>query len=252
MIRNSMKKMLSVIGVFVLIAAMALNFTGCGSNDAPETTVAQTEASTLTKFNFVVTDLDGNEMPFEISTNKVTVGEALLEEGLIAGDMGEYGLYVTSVNGITADWDKDQTYWAFYINGEYAMTGVDATEVTAGATYAFVLTGTEPTEETASNVLGEGATVFNFSVVDLEGNETAYEIHTDETTVGAALLAVELISGDAGEYGLYVTSVNGITADWDKDQTYWAFYVNGDYAMTGVDATEIAADTAYSFVLTKG
>jgi len=84
MIRNSMKKMLSVIGVFVLIAAMALNFTGCGSNDAPETTVAQTEASTLTKFNFVVTDLDGNEMPFEISTNKVTVGEALLEEGLIS------------------------------------------------------------------------------------------------------------------------------------------------------------------------
>lgn len=248
---NSMKKMLSVIGMFVLIAAMALNFTGCGSNTTPETTAAQTEAAVGTSFTFVVTDLEGNETPFEITTDKATVGEALLEEGLIAGDDGEYGLYVTTVNGITADWDKDQTYWAFYINGEYAMTGVDTTEVTAGATYSFVLTGSEETAST-SNVLGEGATSFNFTVVDLEGNESAYEIHTDETTVGAALLAVELIAGDEGEYGLYVTSVNGITADWDADQTYWAFYIDGEYAMTGVDATEINPDAAYSMVLTKG
>ncbi|MDD5953930.1 MAG: DUF4430 domain-containing protein [Firmicutes bacterium] len=44
---------------------------------------------------------------------------------------------MTTVNGITADWDTEKAYWAFYIDGEYAQTGVDATEITAGATYTF-------------------------------------------------------------------------------------------------------------------
>ena len=74
---------------------------------------------------------------FDIATDKTTVGDALLELGLIAGEEGAYGLYVKQVNGITADYDVDQTYWAFYVNGEYGMTGVDATDIEAGATYSF-------------------------------------------------------------------------------------------------------------------
>ena len=63
-----------------------------------------------------------------------------MEEGLIIGTEGPYGIYVDSVNGIIADWDKDQTYWAFYVDGEYAVSSVDDTEITAGCTYSFVLT----------------------------------------------------------------------------------------------------------------
>ena len=47
-------------------------------------------------------------------------------------------------------------------------------------------------------VLGEGATVFTFVVVDGEGNEKTFEIHTDKTTVGEALLELELIDGEDG------------------------------------------------------
>lgn len=137
---NSMKKLLSVIGVCVLIAAMALNFTGCGSNTTPETTAAQEAASAGVTFTVTVTDLEGKETSFEVTSDKATVGEALLEEGLITGDMGDYGLYINSVNGIAADWDKDQTYWAFYIDGEYAMTGVDSTKIDPESVYNFVLT----------------------------------------------------------------------------------------------------------------
>ena len=88
-----------------------------------------------------VTDLDGNESTFTYASDKASVGEALLAEGLIEGEDSEYGLYVTTVNGITLDWDKDQKYWAFYVDGEYALTGVDNTEITAGATYSFVPEG---------------------------------------------------------------------------------------------------------------
>ena len=96
-------------------------------------------------------------------------------------------------------------------------------------------------------VMGEGATVFSFVVVEKDGNETAFEIHTDKTTVGEALLDVELIEGEESEYGLYVKTVNGITADYDVDGTYWAFYINGEMAMSGVDTTDIVEGDIYSF-----
>ena len=114
---------------------------------------------------------------------------------------------------------------------------------------------TIPTEDPAkveATVLGEGETVFSFSVVELNGKTTHYEIHTNETTVGAALLALGLLEGEEGPYGLYVTAVNGIVADYNVDQTYWGFYENGEYALSGVDQTEIVSGTAYSFVQTKG
>lgn len=132
---NAIRKMSAFLCLFVLMAAMALNFAGCAGNNAQQTTQAEGKS-----FTFLVTDLDGKETSFNITTQKAIVGEALVDEGLISGTESEYGLMVDTVNGITADWDADQTYWAFYIDGEYAMTGVDQTEITAGSTYSFVLT----------------------------------------------------------------------------------------------------------------
>ena len=100
-------------------------------------------------------------------------------------------------------------------------------------------------------VMGEGENIFDFTVVDKQGKETVFEIHTNKTTVGDALLELGLIEGEEGAYGLYVKTVNGITADYDADQTYWAFYINGEYGMTGVDVTNIEAGAAYSFKVEK-
>ena len=82
-------------------------------------------------FTLTVAELNGNETSKEITTNKRYVGEALIDQGIIDGP------YVKKVNGIVADYDIDKTYWAFYINGEYAMTGVDKTEIKDGETYTF-------------------------------------------------------------------------------------------------------------------
>lgn len=104
---------------------------------------------------------------------------------------------------------------------------------------------------TQDNVLGVGETTFTFIVADKDGNETTFEIHTDKDTVGEALMDLDLISGDEGDYGLYVKNVNGITADYDTDQTYWAFYVNDEYAQTGVEQTVITEGETYSFRIEK-
>ena len=109
-----------------------------------------------------------------------------------------------------------------------------------------------PTQSDSGRVVkGEGTTVFNFDVCDLEGTTTQFEIHTDKTTVGDALLELGLIEGNPSEYGLFVKKVNGIEADYDKDQTYWAFYINGEYAMSGVDSTEIDVESTYAFKVEK-
>lgn len=128
--RQNMKRKISLVISVMLAMVMTLSLVACG-NKASSTTVG--EAS----FTFEVVDGDGNTDTFEISTDKKTVGEALLDENLIEGEDSEYGLYVKTVNGITADYDVDQTYWAFYIDGEYATTGVDTTDVVDGSTYSF-------------------------------------------------------------------------------------------------------------------
>ena len=119
---------------------------------------------------------------------------------------------------------------------------------------AAALTGCSgtPTETTAPTApdgavteLGEGSKTFELTVEDKEGVIHSYRIHTDEEMVGYALLANELIEGEEGPYGMYIKSVLGQVLDYETDQMYWAFYVNGEYALTGVDQTPIQADTAY-------
>ena len=137
-------KRLSWMLFAVLFAAMALITTGCnGKNTADSDSASQTKAEGNvlgegeTQFELNVVDRDGNETNFKINTDKETVGEALLESGLIAGEDGDYGLYVKTVNGVTVDYDEDGEYWAFYINDQYATTGVDDTPVKEGDVYAF-------------------------------------------------------------------------------------------------------------------
>ena len=141
---TNFKKSLSFIVCMVLIAAVALFTIGCNDNkdiQSSAPTVSDSGITVLgegsTKFNFTVTDSEGKETAFQINTDKKTVGDALSELNLIAGDQSDYGLYVKTVNGITLDYDKDGKYWAFYVDGAYAQSGVDSTEITDGATYSF-------------------------------------------------------------------------------------------------------------------
>ena len=127
------KKLLSLILSMMLIVAMAFNMTGCNSGAANDSLTTEGK----TAFTFVVVDVEGKETSFEIHTDKTTVGDALLDEGLIAGEDSEYGLYVKTVNGITLDYETDGKYWAFYVNGEYATTGVDTTNIEEGSSYSF-------------------------------------------------------------------------------------------------------------------
>jgi len=122
-----MKKIIALL----LVLMTVLSFAACSKEETLELNAETKE------FTFVAVDLEGKETTFQVSTDKKTVGDALIDEGLIAGEPGPYGLYVKTVNGITLDYDKDGKYWAFYVDGEYGITGVDETDIVPGSTYMF-------------------------------------------------------------------------------------------------------------------
>lgn len=136
-----MKKILAAI-IIITLAFTTVMF-GCTGEEIPEAPVTVDESAELgddgyeKSFEFEVVDKDGNTTQTTIHTNGEIVGEVLQELGYLEGEEGPYGLYIKKVKGITADYDIDGTYWAFYIDGEMSMKGADQVEIVNGATYSF-------------------------------------------------------------------------------------------------------------------
>ena len=83
---------------------------------------------------------DGSEKVFEYRTDAEYLAEALLEEGLVAGEESQYGLTIITVDGEAAVWEKDSAYWSILVNGEYATTGASEIPVYDGSTYKLEYT----------------------------------------------------------------------------------------------------------------
>lgn len=97
--------------------------------------------------------------------------------------------------------------------------------------------------------LGEGEKEFAFEITFTDGHTAAYSIKTDEETVGGALQALGLIEGEDGPYGLYVTTVGGETVKYEDGGHFWSFYIDGEYANTGVDSTKVKDGASYAFMV---
>ena len=85
----------------------------------------------------VVVDTETSD--FVIETDAEFLRGALEQEGLVEGTESEYGLYVTTVNGITAD-ESQQQWWCFTLGAGTLETGVDSTPIADGEHYEITLT----------------------------------------------------------------------------------------------------------------
>ena len=105
---------------------------------------------------------------------------------------------------------------------------------------------------TKDTTLGSGKKTVTVEV-EAEENKITFTVKIDAETLGDALLENKLVEGDEGQYGLFVTSVNGIKADSSADGSYWAFYIGDECAATGVDGEKLGdgSDTVYRLVYTK-
>ena len=101
-------------------------------------------------------------------------------------------------------------------------------------------------------VIGTGATAITVEVQGADGKSVTFTVNTDEKTVGAALLKLGGIAGEDSDYGLYVKTVNGETADWDKDQAWWCLTdATGEMTTVGVADIALHDGDSYAFIYTK-
>ena len=137
--------------IFSVAVFMLLAFSACGIvSEKTEVTTENTSSAVLfdedatvgsgeRQVNVIVTTPE-KTYSFTILTDATILGEALVESGLADGEEGPYGLYITSVNGIQAIYEVDNSYWALSVDGEAASTGADSVSIEDGRAYELVYT----------------------------------------------------------------------------------------------------------------
>ena len=128
--QKNKKLIIAVIAVLVVVAAMAVIYI---------VTRPGTTAGSKT-FTVEVVHSDGDKKTFTYHTDAEYLGEVLLAEGLIAGDVNQFGLYINTVDGEDAIYEENSSYWALYVGEEYASLGIDATPITDGGVFSLVYT----------------------------------------------------------------------------------------------------------------
>lgn len=109
---------------------------------------------------------------------------------------------------------------------------------------AYTLTRPEPVSG------GKDVTI---EVVHKDGSSKSFTVYdSQEEYLGEVLYFLELVEGEQGPYGLYIKTVDGETADYEVDQSYWALFEGEDYATQSADQTVIEDGDHFRLVYTIG
>ena len=128
-----MKNKKLLVAVLVLIVVIGALF-GLYTATRPETAEG---AKTVT---VTVVHADGSSKDFIYHTDEEYLGPVLMEEGLVVGEVGPYGLMISAVDGEEAVWETNNAYWALFVGEEYATSGADTTPVYDGSTFKLEYT----------------------------------------------------------------------------------------------------------------
>ncbi len=123
----------TIITAVALVAVIAI-LVGIYFVTRPET---QQGAKAVT---VIVVHKDGSEKVFQCRTDAEYLDTVLLDNEIVVGEMGDYGLYFLEADGEIADYNVDGGYWAILIGQEYATTGASGIPVTDGGEYSVVYT----------------------------------------------------------------------------------------------------------------
>lgn len=117
--KTSTKKIVLAVVILAVVAALMFvlyrNFMPKGETGAKEITVT-------------VVHGDGTEKEFTYQTDAAYLGEVITDEGLVDGEVGDYGLFITTVDDETAD-DSKQQWWCITKGGEQVNTSADQTPI---------------------------------------------------------------------------------------------------------------------------
>ena len=81
---------------------------------------------------------DASQKEFTYRTGAAYLGEVLLAERLVEGEQSAYGLFITAVDGETAQ-DSLRQWWCITKDGQRVDTGVDATPIADGDCFELTM-----------------------------------------------------------------------------------------------------------------
>ena len=129
--KKNKKTIIAVILLAVLVAALVLVWHFFGPDS---------ETNSFDKtVTVTVIHGDGSEKEFVIGTNEEYLRGALEQEKLVEGGESEFGLFITAVDGETADDASEQWWCVCDSDGNMLMTGVDTTPINDGDAFQIVL-----------------------------------------------------------------------------------------------------------------
>ncbi len=88
----------------------------------------------------------------------------------------------------------------------------------------------------------EGEKAVTIQILDDKKNLSSYEINTNAEYLRQAMEQCQGLTfiGSEGPYGLMLHTINGITAEYDKNQAWWSIYVNDELGNYGIDQQPVA------------
>ncbi len=96
-----------------------------------------------------------------------------------------------------------------------------------------------------------GAKEITVTVVHADETSKDFVYQTDAAYLGEVLKSEELVEGTEGEFGMFITSVDGETADDSKEQ-WWCITKDGEVLNTSADQTPIEDGEKFELTLTEG
>ena len=124
---NKKTGILAGILLILCIAAGVLSHT-----NKPETSIGEKEVS------ITVIHADKTENTFTYQTDAEYLAEVLLENKLAEGEEGTYGLFIQTVDGETADSEKQQ-WWCITKGSAQVNSGADTLPIADGDAFELTL-----------------------------------------------------------------------------------------------------------------
>ncbi len=135
---RKVNKLLSLALTLLVAAALALSLSACGKEtaSAPSDGSSETQDQTIS-VTVEIIDAEGEKTTLELETSETYLADALVEEGVI--EYNEGGLY-TTVNGITADYNVDGSWWCVTKDGTMTTEGMNTLKLADGDKYEITYT----------------------------------------------------------------------------------------------------------------
>ena len=134
-----------------------------------------------------------------------------------------------------------------------AGCGASASSTASSAASSVASSGASGAASAVASAPADAQATVEFTVTGADGSASSVLLNVaDGEKLSTALAEAGIISQEEADAG-FVTTVNGETADYNKDQAWWCLTdATGEMTTVGVADIELHDGDSYAFTYTKG